>query len=169
VLDAVEVEPGSIRTACLIGSGGAALAAVAAFRLLRVGHLLLNVRDQAKGKALLAKSGMGGRIGAIDDRANLTGAQLIVNATTLGMDGQSPMPESVLTAISDVEDDRAIVLDMVYAPLDTELLQAARGRRLRAVDGLKMLVGQAASAFDTFFHVPPPRQFDGELRALLTS
>ena len=64
---------------------------------------------------------------------------------------------------------RAIVYDAVYAPLTTALLQAARARGLECVDGLEMLVGQAALAFELFFGSPPPEGDDAELRDLLTA
>lgn len=169
ILDAVPpFEPGELNTACLIGSGGAALAALAAFRLMGVSRLLINVRNRDKGLALLATSGMEGRVGPVDDAENLQSAQLIVNATTLGMAGQTPMPPSVMAAMAGIRDARTVVFDMVYVPLETELLRAARELGLRAVDGLGMLVGQAASAFELFFGAPPPRDRDPELRALLT-
>lgn len=161
--------PGMLERACLIGSGGAALAALAAFQLIGVQRLFLNVRNPAKGEELLALSGMRGRVGPVDDSANLTEAQLIVNASTLGMVGQTAMPEGVLSAVRMAADDETIVFDMVYAPLETALLAAARGRGLRAVDGLAMLVGQAAAAFNIFFDLPAPRIHDAELRARLTS
>ncbi|MGE5722604.1 MAG: shikimate dehydrogenase, partial [Sphingomonadales bacterium] len=154
---------------CLIGSGGAAMAAMAAFRLLGIDRVLLNVRDRAKGRALLDRAGLDGRVGVVDDCANIRGAQLIVNATSLGMKGQPPMPPSLLSCIESIEDDRTIVFDMVYVPLETGLLAAARQRGLRTVDGLKMLVGQAATAFEAFFGLPAPRAHDAELRTLLTS
>jgi shikimate dehydrogenase len=160
---------GAFRQACLIGSGGAALAALAAFRLLGIPQVMLNVRDQAKGRRLLEQWRFPGRVAAVDDRDNLLGAQLIVNATTLGMTGQTAMPETLLQHVATHPDDRAVVFDMVYAPLETELLAAARRRGLRTVDGLAMLVGQAATAFAAFFQIPAPREHDAELRALLTS
>ena len=61
------------------------------------------------------------------------------------------------------------VYDAVYAPLETGLLKAARARGLETVDGLEMLVGQAALAFELFFGAEPPRDRDDELRALLTA
>ena len=61
----------------------------------------------------------------------------------------------------------AIVYDIVYAPLETGLLKAARARGLETVDGLEMLVGQAALAFELFFDVAPPEGCDDALRALL--
>jgi shikimate dehydrogenase len=160
---------GQLQTACLIGSGGAALAALAAFPLIGISEVGLNVRNQAKGRDLLAATGLKGRVGPVDDRANLAAAQLILNASTLGMAGQDPMPASVLARIEAISDDTAIVFDMVYAPLETELLKAARRRGLRTVDGLKMLVAQARTVFEAFYGAPAPRQHDEELRQLLTS
>ncbi|MDB5699171.1 MAG: aroE [Alphaproteobacteria bacterium] len=169
IIDALSILPARATRVCLIGSGGAALAALAAFRLLAVSHVALNVRDQAKGERLLAESGLDGRVGAVDDRDGLLGAELIVNATTLGMSGQAAMPEAVLRHVAAIADPGVAVFDMVYAPLETALLVAARKRGLRAIDGLEMLVGQAALAFALLFGCAPPRAYDAELRALLTS
>jgi len=60
-----------------------------------------------------------------------------------------------------------VVYDAVYAPLETELLAQARERDLDTVDGLEMLVGQAALAFELFFGAEPLRDRDEELRELL--
>jgi shikimate dehydrogenase len=160
---------GELRCACLIGSGGAARAAIAAFKLCGVEEVLLNVRNIEKGERLLAELGMKGRVASVADGENFGRAQVIVNASTLGMTGQAPMPEPVLQQIGAIEDPATIVFDMVYAPLETELLRAARARGLRTVDGLQMLIGQAAVAFEAFFGAPAPREHDAELRALLTS
>ena len=89
---------------------------------------------------------------------------LFVNATSLGMRGASPLAID----FGHVPPD-SIVYDVVYAPLETELLAGARARGLRTVDGLAMLIGQAAEAFRLFFGQPAPRQYDAELRALLTA
>jgi shikimate dehydrogenase len=169
IMEPLPFAPGSLHSVCLIGSGGAALAALAAFRRLSVRRVTLNVRDQAKGERLLESWGFEGRVGPIDDAANLGQAQLIVNATTLGMAGQTQMPQPLLDCIADHPDKDAVLFEMVYAPLETEALAAARRRGLRTVDGLQMLVGQAASAFQAFFGAPAPRERDAELRALLTS
>lgn len=63
--------------------------------------------------------------------------------------------------------DDAVVYDIVYAPLVTPLLASAQARGLDIVDGLEMLVGQAALAFELFFGAAPPREHDEELRARL--
>jgi shikimate dehydrogenase len=63
----------------------------------------------------------------------------------------------------------SIVFDMVYDPLETDLLRQARACGLIAIDGLDMLVAQAAAAFELFFCEAAPRQHDAELRELLTA
>jgi len=169
IMTALPAFPSGLKTACLIGSGGAALAALAAFKELGVEELFVNVRNAAKGADLLERSGLSGRVGPVDDRSNLTGAQLIVNASTLGMTGKDAMPKTLLAAIGSIEDRSTVVFDMVYAPLETALLAAARARGLRIVDGMSMLIGQAAAAFSGFFGREPPRERDAALRQLLTS
>jgi shikimate dehydrogenase len=77
------------------------------------------------------------------------------------------MPDAIINELQHAARD-ATVFDMVYDPLRTRLLTAARGLRFRVVDGLEMLVGQAASAFELLFGAPAPRQHDAELRELLT-
>ncbi len=73
--------------------------------------------------------------------------------------------------MSELDDlgEGALVFDMVYAPLETDLLATARRKGIRTADGLVMLIGQAATAFVRFFGQAPPREYDAELRALLTS
>jgi shikimate dehydrogenase len=88
--------------------------------------------------------------------------RLVFNATSLGMKGQAELDLDV-SALP----DSCVVFDAVYAPLETGLLRAARARGLAAIDGLEMLVGQAARAFQLFYGAPPPRTHDAELRALL--
>jgi shikimate dehydrogenase len=78
------------------------------------------------------------------------------------MVGQPPL-EIELTPLP----EHSIVYDIVYAPLDTPLLNQARARGLATIDGLEMLIGQAALAFDIFFDAQPPREHDAELKALL--
>jgi shikimate dehydrogenase len=60
-----------------------------------------------------------------------------------------------------------IVFDFVYNPVETALLAGARRLGLRTIDGLAMLIDQAAVAFHFFFESPPPRAFDPELREAL--
>ncbi|HZG09836.1 MAG TPA: shikimate dehydrogenase [Allosphingosinicella sp.] len=98
---------------------------------------------------------------AYDDRAGIL--DLVVNTTPLGMSGRSALPID----FSHVPPG-AIVYDIVYEPVETPLLREARARGHRAIDGLGMLIGQAAVAFEHFFGVPAPRRHDAELRQVLT-
>ncbi len=88
---------------------------------------------------------------------------LIVNATPLGMTGHPPLdlPWGGFLA-------NATVYDIVTSPADTALLQQARAQGLATIDGLAMLIGQAAVAFEKFFGAPAPRGADAQLRSLLT-
>jgi shikimate dehydrogenase len=88
---------------------------------------------------------------------------LVFNATTLGMAGQPELKINLSALPAD-----AVVFDAVYLPLETPLLAAAHARGLITIDGLDMLIGQAAEAFRLFYGADPPRRYDGELRAMLT-
>jgi shikimate dehydrogenase len=88
---------------------------------------------------------------------------LVVNATSLGMKGQTPCPIDVA-----VLDANTIIYDIVTHPHETALLERARARGLTTFDGLQMLLGQAREAFALFYGALPPREHDAELRALLT-
>jgi shikimate dehydrogenase len=146
----------------VIGAGGAARAILFALSRVGVGRVTLLNRNPLKGAALLASFGLKGDALKLD--APLPPAALLVNATSLGMAGQPPLDLD----LAPLPDD-AVVYDVVYAPLETGLLKAARARDLDTVDGLDMLIGQAALAFELLFGAEPPRDRDDELRALLTS
>jgi len=146
----------------VVGAGGAARAILFALSRVGVGRVTLLNRNPLKGAALLASFGLKGDALKLD--APLPPAALLVNATSLGMAGQPPLDLD----LSPLPED-AVVYDIVYAPLETGLLKAARARDLDTVDGLDMLIGQAALAFELLFGAEPPRDRDDELRALLTS
>jgi shikimate dehydrogenase len=161
------------RFASLIGTGGAARAIADA--LYSADFTIISYsRDPAKadreiGRYISDKDlilPLSQLVQPVADRpipANPDRIDLLVNASALGMAGH---PE-VKVEFSGVEDE--IVYDIVTHPLDTKLLQDARARGLRTIDGLAMLIGQAAAAFELFFGHPAPREHDAELRALLTS
>jgi shikimate dehydrogenase len=154
---------------CLIGAGGAARAAMLALDSAGVEDLRILVRRPERAQELLDHFGMSGRIHRfVDAAAAMAGAHTIINASPLGMAGQARMPASMLDGLAAARSD-ALVFDMVYSPLETEFLAAARALCQRPVDGLTMLIGQADLAFTLFFHAPAPREHDAELRALLTS
>jgi len=150
------------RPVAVIGAGGAARAVLFALARLGVGPVTLYNRTPLKAAALLAKFGLKGEVKPLG--AALPPAALLVNTSALGMTGQPPLEID----LAPLPDD-AVVYDIVYAPLETDLLAQAHERGLDTVDGLEMLVGQAAMAFELFFGAEPPRERDDELRALLTA
>jgi shikimate dehydrogenase len=162
-----------LRTARIIGTGGAARAI--AHALWDEGFtLILIARDSAKAEALADEFDRGhayvGPLAALADPLDFDWGDmegrldLVVNATSLGMIGQPPLPID----FSNVPPG-AIVYDAVYAPLETPLLAEARQRGHPVVDGLSMLIGQARIAFAHFFGHEPPADADAELRALLVA
>jgi len=164
-------QPHLFRMARLFGTGGAARAI--AHALADEGFTLVVIgRSRDKAEAIVAELAGEHHVATLDhfaeptdfvfdDRAGIL--DLVVNATTLGMGGSAPL----LLDFSHVPPG-AVVYDIVYAPLETPLLAEARARGLSTIDGLAMLIGQAAEAFARFFGKPAPRQHDAELRALLT-
>ena len=162
------------RMARVLGTGGAARAIVAALADENA-VIVLAGRDPAKARALLDELDPAGEHHAadlahfadptdfaFDDRAGCF--DLIVNASPLGMAGQPPLGFDLSHA-----PPGSVVYDIVTHPADTPLLQAARAAGLRTIDGLSMLIGQAAVAFEKFFGASAPREHDSELRALLAS
>ena len=156
--------PGS--AVCIVGTGGAARAAFAACKGRNVRRVYSSARNPAAGQALLDEFALPGCARPLEDALNIQCAEVVINATSLGMAGKDAFPRAV---IDNLASPGLIVFDMVYAPVETELLRAARARGLCAIDGLAMLIGQAAAAFELFFGVSAPRQHDAELRALLTA
>lgn len=150
------------RHAVVIGAGGGARAVLFALSRVGIGRVTILNRNVLKAAALLSSFGVKGD--ALPIGAPLPAADLLVNASPLGMDGQPPLDLNL-----DPLPEHAVVYDIVYAPLETPLLAQARDRELDTVDGLEMLVGQAALAFELFFGAEPPRDRDEELRALLTA
>ena len=146
----------------LIGAGGAARAILFALARAGVGEVTIFNRNALKAAALLSSFGLKGQ--ALPLGAPLPPVELLVNSSPLGMTGQPPL-EIDLTALP----EHAVVYDIVYTPLETPLLAQARARELDIVDGLEMLIAQAALAFELFFGEAPPRDRDGDLRALLTA
>ncbi|CAM5467723.1 Shikimate dehydrogenase (NADP(+)) OS=Afipia felis OX=1035 GN=aroE PE=3 SV=1 [Afipia felis] len=147
--------------AVVLGAGGSARAVV--YGLVERGvarvHLVNRSRDRAR--ALAQPYGERVRVVAWEEvGAVLPEAGLVVNTTSLGMRGQPPLPLDVSVLRTD-----ATVADLVYVPLDTALLQAAKARGLRTADGLGMLLHQAVRGFELWFGQRP--QVTPELRALV--
>jgi shikimate dehydrogenase len=136
--------------AMLLGAGGAARAIAVA--LLEAGVPELRLANRTAARAAALASELGPRVKRVDwaDReAALAGADLLVNSTTLGM----TLPR------------QATVYDIVYVPLETPLLAAARGRGNATVDGLGMLLHQARPGFAAWFGQEP--EVDAALRSFV--
>lgn len=146
----------------VIGAGGAARAVLFALARMGVGQVTIHARNALKAMGLLASFGLKGQVRAMQDP--LAAADMLVNTSPLGMTGFDSL-DLDLTPLP----DSALVYDIVYIPRETALLKAAKARGLDTIDGLDMLIGQAAVAFEIFFEVAPPRDGDDRLRALLTA
>ncbi|WP_170001671.1 shikimate dehydrogenase family protein [Pseudopontixanthobacter vadosimaris] len=167
-------QPHLFRMARILGTGGAARAIVAALAD-RNFTLVLAGRDPAKARALLDELAPGGDHHAVplshfagatdfsfDDRSQLL--DLVVNASPLGMIGQPPLDFHFSHA-----PPGSIVYDIVTSPPRTPFLEQGAAAGFRTVDGLSMLIGQAAAAFALFFGQAPDRTTDGDLCAMLAA
>lgn len=145
--------------AVLLGAGGAARAIAAALLDAGCPKVILVNRTPARAEELARD--LGGPI-EVATEAPLASAALLVNTTSLGMQGQPPLTLD-LTPLPVT----AVVADIVYVPLETPLLAAARARGLRAVDGLGMLLHQARPGFEAWFGVAP--RVDAALRGVVAA
>ncbi|MBO6553962.1 MAG: shikimate dehydrogenase [Roseitalea sp.] len=137
--------------ALVIGAGGASRAILHA--LLQAGYRHIDLANRTRDRAaeladLFGESIHAAPLAAIDERA--ADADLVVNTTSLGMSGEPPLMLDL-----DKVGDQAIVTDIVYAPLVTPMLAAARDRGLTVADGLGMLLHQAVPGFERWFGVRP--------------
>ncbi len=147
--------------AVVLGAGGAARAVAVA--LSEAGCPEVRLLNRTLSRATELAADIRGAVRALpwaEVPHALADAALLVNTTSLGMEGQPPL-EIDLAPIP----DQSVVYDIVYTPLETALLAEARARGLAVVDGLGMLIHQAVPAFEAFFGVLPP--VDGSERAVL--
>jgi shikimate dehydrogenase len=145
----------------VLGAGGAARAILVALAERGAKEIRLCNRSLDKAQALAAEFGAPIRAVPWEQRADaLEGCALLVNTTSLGMKGQAPLELSL-----DRLPRHALVSDIIYVPLETPLLAAARARGNVGVDGLGMLLNQARPAFQHWFGVMP--EVTPELRRLV--
>lgn len=133
--------------AMVFGAGGAARAVIAA--LIEVGIPEIRVTNRTRARAEALRHDFGGRIVVVDwvQAANeLEDVVTAINTTSLGMQGK---PDFALSLAG--LNPKAVVNDLVYTPLQTTFLQAAAARGCRVVDGLGMLLHQAAPGFERWF------------------
>ncbi|WP_132256815.1 shikimate dehydrogenase [Methylobacterium segetis] len=138
-------------TALVLGAGGAARAIVVGLAERGLGRILIANRTPERAATLVGLApGAAEAVAWEDLPGRLSGTGLLVNTTSLGMTGHPPLDVDLAPLPG-----RAAVADIVYAPLETPLLAAARARGLAAVDGLGMLLHQAVPGFAAWFGVRP--------------
>jgi shikimate dehydrogenase len=148
-------------TAVVFGAGGAARAIVYALVSRGFRRIAIINRTEARAAVLAAEFGPAAVAVAWSSAPLcLSTADLVVNASALGMSGRAPLDLDVSQL-----PERAVVADIVYVPLHTPLVEAARARGLRATEGIGMLLHQAAPAFARWFGPRP--KVTRALRALL--
>lgn len=147
----------------ILGAGGAARAIVHGFLAAGVEQVRVFNRSLQRAEALARH--FGPRVVAMDwdeRNAKSAGASVIVNTTTLGMKGAGDPGISF-----DGFDHRTVACDIVYVPLETTFLAAAKAAGLQTVDGLGMLLHQAVPGFEKWFGVRP--EVTDELRAVIVA
>jgi shikimate dehydrogenase len=160
-LDACASGWDKVEEALVLGAGGSSRAVV--FGLIERGikHVHLANRTASRAQALADQFGASVHPIPWDGIAEvLPRAGLLVNTTSLGMQGHGALEVDVGAL-----PPHAVVTDLVYVPLETPLLQAAKARRLKTADGLGMLLHQAVRGFELWFQQRP--QVTSELRALV--
>jgi shikimate dehydrogenase len=150
-----------IDEALVLGAGGSARAVLFGLLERGIGRVHLVNRTLARAQALAEAFGDKVRPAQWSDLDELLSrARLLVNTTSLGMRGQPPLELDIARLPTD-----AVVADLVYVPLLTSLLSAAKARGLRTADGLGMLLHQAVRGFELWFGQRPA--VTPELRALV--
>lgn len=155
------------KKACIFGSGGAAMAAIEAFkRYFAPEELLLFVRDPEKARSLLDGNSCNGNLPVTivrsDDSENIRSCRVIVNATPVGTRGDS---NSIIPLNQELISHEQIIYDMVYNPLDTPLLLAAKRAGATTIPGIEMLIGQAERSFTLWSGMQMPTEI---VRSALT-
>ena len=143
------------KTLSIFGGGGAALAAIEAFnRFFAPKEILLFVRDPEKTRTLLMKSGHNNlTILHSGNPEKVSECRVVVNATPIGTRGSNGSP---LPLEQKLLHSGQIVYDMVYNPLDTPLLRAAKQAGATTISGIEMLVGQAERSFSLWTGMQMP-------------
>lgn len=138
------------RKAVVLGAGGSARASVFAFLERKFSVSIVN-RTRERAEKLAASFGPRCSVHDVDELPGLLAqADVLINNTSLGMQGK-PSLDIDLAPLK----TSAVVYDVVYVPLETPLLKAAKARGLRTVDGLSMLLYQAVNGFSHWFGVTP--------------
>jgi shikimate dehydrogenase len=149
--------------AVVLGAGGASRAVIHALKQRGINDIRIVNRTLARAEELADRFGAGvSAHGAEALSALLADAGLLINTTALGMHGNEG-----LAADPAGLPGHAIVTDIVYVPLQTPLLAAAKARGLKTVDGLGMLLHQAVPGFERWFGRKP--EVSAELRRMIVA
>ena len=149
--------------AVVLGAGGAARAVLHVLKQRGFSEIRVVNRSVDRAEDLARTFGDPVTAHDLRDADKLLGdAALLVNTTSLGMKGQGDFPVDL-----GLLPETALVTDLVYVPLETPLLAAAKKRGLRAIDGLGMLLHQAAPGFERWFGKRP--QVTDALRAKIVA
>lgn len=140
----------SPRCVALLGAGGASRAVIVALLDHGAQEIRLTNRNPDRAKALAHEFSAIRPVPWQDRAAMLADCDTLVNATSLGMSGEPPLDLDLSSLPL-----TTLVNDLVYVPLETPLLAAARARGNPVVDGLGMLLHQAAPGFERWFGVMP--------------
>ncbi len=139
------------KPAVVLGAGGAARAIIYGLMEAACSEVLVLNRTKARAEQVRAHFGENINVVAWAQRNDaITSASLIINTTSLGMNSNG-QPDVDLSRV----DDACVVADIVYTPLETAFLNAAKDRGLITVDGLGMLLHQAVPSFEKWFGVRP--------------
>jgi shikimate dehydrogenase len=152
---------GDSKTITLLGNGGAARAVLVALRLLGFGAVRLQARDLAEARKLAVEFNVPEEPVRFDTPITSSG---LINATPLGMTGLPPFELDISGMLRG-----GWVMDLVTDPDPTALIRQAQERGLHTVDGLAILIEQAAESFELLFGQPAPRDKDAELLLRLRS
>jgi shikimate dehydrogenase len=137
-----------------VGAGGAARAVVKAVADAGAAEVVVAARRAQRAGACARLAGARGRVGSIDEAGD---ADIVVNATPIGMGEVVPLHgEPAMPVDPDRLAPGQLVADLVYNPLVTPLVAAARERGVGAVNGVGMLIHQAALAFRLWTGEDPP-------------
>ena len=149
------------KTALIYGAGGSARAIASA--LLSNGVKEVGITNRTRSKAQIISENLGAKVSVVDWRAapdTITKVDIIINATSMGMVGQPDFSQPISRAKK-----TALVVDIVYNPLITELIKEAKKLKLKTVGGIGMLINQAVPGFEHWFQKKP--QIDEEIRRFI--
>ena len=149
------------KTALIYGAGGSARAIASA--LLSNGVKEVGITNRTRSKAQIISENLGAKVSVVDWRAapdTITKVDIIINATSMGMVGQPDFSQPISRAKKP-----ALVVDIVYNPLITELIKEAKKMKLKTVGGIGMLINQAVPGFEHWFQKKP--QVDEEIRRFI--